>query len=75
VQDREVSNGIKPHFVFKCDYLDMLVMSVCKSGWYGGNPSLAYQAPIDEVFNAFHFDNACKDYEHTYYELNKGKKQ
>ena len=42
-----------------------MVFALAKSGWYGGNPTLIYNAPIDEVILAYQYEIMTRDYEIT----------
>lgn len=51
-----------------------MVYTLAKAGWFGGNPSTVYSTPIDIVFDAYYFEIMSRDYESTYFELNKEKR-
>ncbi len=42
-----------------------MVYSLAKAQWYGGNPTLIYNAPIDEVILAYQYEVMARDYEIT----------
>lgn len=65
---------ISPVVRYNVDKEDIIIYTICKSGWYGGNPSLAYQAPIDEVIKAYQYEILARQYKVTALELNKAKK-
>nr|DAT18304.1 MAG TPA: hypothetical protein [Caudoviricetes sp.] len=47
---------------------------MAKSGWFGGNPHTIYNSPVDTVIDAYNFELFSREYESTFYELNKGSK-
>lgn len=65
---------IHPTVRYNVDKEDVIIYTICKAGWYGGNPSLAYKAPVDEVMKAYQFEILVRQYKATVYELNKAKK-
>lgn len=44
---------------------------LAKAGWYNGNPSAIYAAPIDEVMKSYHFEIMARQYKNTSYEMSK----
>lgn len=42
-----------------------MVYSLAKAQWYSGNPTLIYNAPIDEVILAYQYEVMARDYEIT----------
>jgi len=52
----------------------MIIYTLAKARWYGGNPSAIYAAPIDEVMKSFHFENMTRQYKNTLLEMNKADK-
>ena len=67
-------NGIYPKVKYNVEKEDIIVYTICKANWYGGNPTLAYNSPIDEVVKAYQFEIMARQYKDTAYELNKDKK-
>ena len=67
-------NHIRPTVRYNVDKEDVIIYTICKAGWYNGNPSIAYQAPIDEVIKAYQFEILARQYKDTVFELNKAKK-
>ena len=67
------SRELAPKVRYNVDREDIVVYTICKAGWYGGNPSLAYQAPVDEVVKAYQFEIVVRQYKSTVHELNKAK--
>ena len=65
--------GNSPVVKSSVDKEDFMVYTLAKAGWYGGNPSAIYSAPIDEFFRAFHFEIMTRQYKNTYMELNKAQ--
>lgn len=56
--------------------MQTIALTLAKTGWFGGNPQNVYEAPVDVVFEAYHYEIFTRDYENTYTELNsqhKGK--
>lgn len=51
-----------------------MVNTLAKSGLYGGNPDIIYNSRVDRVIDLYHYNNFIKEYETTFYELNKEKK-
>lgn len=43
-------------------------------GYWCGNPELIWNAPVNSVLEAYHYKTFLRDYESTFYELNKEKK-
>ena len=48
---------------------------LAKAGWWGASPSSVSSAPVDEVINAFYYEQFCNDYIKAEYELNKDYKK
>ena len=48
-----------------------MVYLLAKAGWYNGNPSAIYSAPVDDVVNAYHYEIFTRQYEMADFELNK----
>ena len=67
-------NRVCPKVKYNVDKEDVIIYTICKAGWYSSNPSLAYQAPIDEVIKAYQFEILARQYKDTVFELNKAKK-
>ena len=67
-------NRVCPKVKYNVDKEDVIIYNICKAGWYNGNPTLAYNAPIDEVIKAYQFEIMTRQYKITEYELNKDKK-
>ena len=65
---------IYPSVKYNVSKEDVIIYTICKAGWYNGNPSIAYNAPVDEVMKAYQFEVFTKQYRETSYELNKAKK-
>lgn len=55
----------KPTVKYDIESIDIMVFALAKSGWYGGNPTLIYNAPIDEVILAYQYEIMTRDYEIT----------
>ena len=53
---------------------EMMIYTLAKARWYGGNPSAIYAAPIDEVIKSFQFEVMARQYKSTQFEMNKAKK-
>lgn len=66
-------NQLRPTVRYNVDKEDVIIYTICKAGWYGSNPGLAYQAPIDEVIKAYQFEILARQYKDTVFELNKAK--
>ena len=66
-------NELRPTIRYNIDKEDVIIYYICKAGWYGGNPSLAYNSPVDEVIKAYQFEILVRQYRATEYELNKAK--
>ena len=60
-----------PIFRFTVTKEEMMIYTLAKARWYGGNPSAIYAAPIDEVFKSFYFEVAARQYKSTQFEMNK----
>ena len=67
-------NRVCPKVKYNVDKEDVIIYTICKAGWYNGNPTQAYNSPIDEVIKAYHFEIMVRQYKDTAYELNKDKK-
>lgn len=65
---------LAPTVKYNVDKIDVIIYYICKSGWYNGNPSIAYNSPIDEVIKAYQYEVLVRQYRATAYELNKAKK-
>lgn len=48
-------------------------MLAFEGGW-GGNPELIWRAPVNRVLEAYYYKTFQREYESTFYELNKEKK-
>ena len=55
----------KPIVKYDIESIDIMVYSLAKAQWYGGNPTLIYNAPIDEVILAYQYEVMARDYEIT----------
>lgn len=53
---------------------DVIIYIICKAGWYNGNPTTAYNSPIDDVMKAYQFEIMSRQYKDTVHELNKATK-
>lgn len=60
-----------PTVCYNVDREDVIIYTICKAKWYNSNPSLAYNAPVDEVIKAYQFEIMTRQYKETAYELNK----
>lgn len=49
------------------------VLMLAKAGYFGSNPVEIYKSPVNIVMNIYHYETFLREYESTYYELNKGK--
>lgn len=65
---------ITPTVRYNVDKEDVIIYSICKAGWYNSNPTLAYNAPIDEVIKAYQYEIMVRQYKDTVFELNKANK-
>jgi len=65
---------LTPIVKYNVDKEDVIIYTICKAGWYSGNPGNAYNAPIDEVMKAYHYEILVRQFKNTAYELNKAKK-
>ena len=50
---------------------EFMIFTLAKAGWYDGNPSAIYAAPIDEFFKAYYFEIMARQFKSTAIELNK----
>ena len=41
--------------------------ALAQAGWYGGNPTLIYNSPIDDVLMAYQYEIMVKQYKMTDY--------
>jgi len=48
---------------------------LAKAGWYGGNPSAIYAAPIDEVFKSYDFEIMSRQFKSTKIEMSKNSNE
>ena len=53
----------------------IIANTLAKSGYFGGNPETALNAPVDIVLNAFQFEMFSREYEKAEIELNKEVKK
>ena len=65
---------LAPVVRYNVDKEDVIIYTICKAGWYGSNPGIAYNAPVDEVIKAYQFEILVRQYKNTSYELNKAKR-
>ena len=63
-----------PTVKFTVNKEEFIIFTLAKAGWYGGNPSTIYIAPVDEVMKAYHFEIMTRQYKTTAMELNKAQK-
>ena len=69
-QERQIVPVVK----YNVSKEDVIIYTICKAGWYNGNPTTAYNAPIDEVIKAYQFEKLSRQYKETVHELNKARK-
>lgn len=50
---------------------DYIIYIICKAGWFNGNPTIAYNSPIDDIMKAYQFEMFSRDYKNTLMEMNK----
>lgn len=67
-------NRVCPKVKYNVDKIDVIIYTICKAKWYSGNPTIAYEAPIDDVIKAYQFEIMVRQYKDMAYELNKDKK-
>ena len=67
--DRENCPTVK----FTVSKEEFMIFTLAKAGWYNGNPSAIYSAPIDEVIKSFQFEVMARQYKNTLIEMNKAK--
>ena len=60
----------EPTVKYSVGYIDIIVFTLAKAGWYNGNPSIVYNSPIDEVLQAYQFEIMTKDFEATSIKMN-----
>lgn len=51
----------------------MAACYLAKAGYFNGNPNDVFKAPVDTVFNTYHYEMFTREYEDTFHELNKEK--
>lgn len=61
----------KPSIKCNLSSNEQIVYMLAKAGWWNSSPSAIFNAPIDEVINAYHYEIFTREYEQTYFELNK----
>ena len=66
--------GICPKVSYNVDKEDVIIYTICKAGWYNGNPTIAYNSPVDDVIKAYQFEIVARQYKATALELNKANK-
>ena len=44
---------------------------LAKSGYFGGNPQTVLTTPVDIVLQTYQYEMFTREYEETYYEINK----
>lgn len=52
----------------------MIACLLAKTGYFGGNPQIILNSPIDIVLQTYQYEIFTREYEETYYELNKENK-
>jgi trans-2-enoyl-CoA reductase len=55
----------KPTVKYDIESIDIIVYSLAKAQWYGGNPSTIYNSPIDEVLLSYQYEIMTRDFEET----------
>ena len=65
------SRELTPKVRYNVDKEDVIIYTICKAGWYGMNPGVAWMAPVDEVIKAYQFEIMARQYRATAFELNK----
>lgn len=68
------SHRVCPKVKYNVSKEDVIIYTICKANWYNGNPTLAYNSPIDDVIKAYQFEIMVRQYKDTAFELNKDKK-
>ena len=61
----------QPIIKYNAETIDIIVFALAKAGWYGGNPTLIYNSPIDDVINAYCYEVMMRDFEMTSYIMSK----
>ena len=61
----------KPDTTITAEWEIVIAVTLAKSGYFAGNPDVVLNTPIDIVLHTYHYEMFTRDYETTYYELNK----
>lgn len=61
----------RPIVKFNVKQDELKIYTLAKANWYGGNPGLIYNAPIDEVCKAYDFEIMSRQYKSTMHEMSK----
>lgn len=61
----------QPSVRFNVNKDELKIYTLAKANWYGGNPTLIYNAPIDEVWKAYDFEIMTRQYKSTALEMSK----
>lgn len=71
--ETKISNSNKRYPRIKIDADDetLIVCTLAKLKYYGGNPDLIWESPVDRVINTYYFDAFSSDYETAFVEMNK----
>lgn len=71
MENPHIDRENQPTIKFNVKQDEFKIFTLAKANWYGGNPSLIYNAPIDEVWKAYDFEIMTRQYKSTAYEMSK----
>lgn len=61
----------QPGTIIKTENEIVIAVILAKAGYFNGNPCIVLNAPVDIVLNTYHYEMFTREYERTFYELNK----
>lgn len=66
-----IGGKAKPVTKITADVTDTMVYALAKQGFYAGNPTLIWEAPVNEVIDCYNFNIFTQEYANAEFELNK----
>ena len=61
----------KPSIKITADYETVTAVTLAKSGYFGGNPQIVLNTPVDIVLQTYQYEMFTRKFEETCHEMNK----
>ncbi len=71
MENPSINRENQPIVRFSVSKDEFNIYMLAKAGWYGGDVSKIYAAPIDEVIKSYHFEIMARQFKNTSYEMSK----